>query len=366
MEALVADLERLERLEPLAVRSGQLYRLGKFARRNRRTLWASSALALGAALLSFVLLRGKQETERSLLAQQFLGDVLSGGDPVDGPQQGLLVEAVLARAVTRLDELRADPLLQANVLTRIARSYIALGQRGLASELLARALTILHAQRPGSTDEAITLLTLGQLAQEQRDYHGALRYGEAASKLVEPWGRFAQNLRATALTLRGMALNALGQPARASKLLEPAARALRNEGAALSDIDQPESELANAYLKLNDCARAEPLYRASLQLDRQQHGDDSPLVAESWISLAQVDELCGDPRAAEPKLARAVGILTAYRGMNHAQTAGAFALWSAVLGTLGLHEDAALARYAAQLVPPSAHADHERSSHARG
>ncbi len=356
VEALLADLTRLERLEPLTVRSGQLYRLGKFARRNRRTLWAAGVLALGVALVSFALLRGKQETERSLLAQQFLGDVLSGGDAVDGPQQGLSVEAVLARAVDRLDELRSDPLLQANVLTRIARSYIALGKRRRAEQLLQRALTIVHAQRPGSPDEALTLLALGQLAQEQRDFSSALHYGEAASQLVEPWGRFTQNLRATALTLRGMALNALDQPARARDLLEPAARVFRNEGAAPSDVDQLESELANAYLKLHDCARAEPLYRASLELDRQQHGEGSPLVAESWMSLAQVDEQCGDPHAAEPKLAHAVRILIAYRGIDHPQTAGAFALWAELLGTLGLYEDAALALHAAQLRLSSAHA----------
>src|ERR1035441_2132889 len=107
-EALIRDIDHYLKGEPLEARPDSLpYRLGKFVRRNRRTLSATAAAcAIFLALVVFFVVRlakarnaALAETARTQRIERFMLNLFDGGDKTVGPSDSLQAVSLLDRGV---------------------------------------------------------------------------------------------------------------------------------------------------------------------------------------------------------------------------------------------------------------------------
>ena len=163
---LTEDLRRHLEGQPVSARHATLlYRTRKLLRRHRLGVAAGAlvlaSLATGLALArreasratrarleaeaagratAAALERAEQEREIAVHVNDFLQEVLASADPVVGGRELTVVEMV-ARAATRLEELRdGPPRLYAATATTLGRTALALGRPKEARELLQTAL----------------------------------------------------------------------------------------------------------------------------------------------------------------------------------------------------------------------------------
>jgi len=152
---MAADIERYLRNEPvLASPPKTLYRAGKFVRRHRVGVTASSlviaAVLIGFFLASIGLVRArraeKAASEDARAARQtseFLVEMFAGLDPWSVSAPVTSVRGILDRGAGRIEaELAGQLLVQARLMDTIGQAYLNLGLYREARPLLEKALAI--------------------------------------------------------------------------------------------------------------------------------------------------------------------------------------------------------------------------------
>ena len=359
---LAADLTRHLAGEPvLAAPPGVVYRLRKFARRNRGPLLGVAgvlaALVLGMAGTTAGLIRAQRAGRAEALqhrqaaeAVAFMQKILAGAGPwiAVGRDSAILAE-LMDESARKIEagELRGNPEAEVVLRTTIGATYIALARFEAADLMLTQALALGRSRLPRDhVAIAACLDTLGQLRLEG--------YGNV--KDAESLCREALDMRrrlfrgdnpdiATSLNNVAFCVQAAGRPADAlpgyQESLEmrrrlfkgdhpDVAESLSNLGYCLSSLerwnealeqhddalsmrrrlfrgDHPDvalslNNLGAVLVSLNRTADALPLCREALAMYRRLLGRDHPILARSLVNVAHCLQSLGQHADAEPLL----------------------------------------------------------------
>jgi serine/threonine-protein kinase len=349
---LTQDIDRFLKGEPLKARPDTLtYRLGKFARRNRRTLVASAlAFAAVLAMVIFFTLRLAQERDRAVhetaivtSMNRFLSDDLLGrSDPFKSSKvQESFTEAV-GRAALQIDnQFPTEPLVAANLHETIAKAFEnrsdfprARQEYRRATDLFERAqgpfsqhATVLRLRRavmeaisgePGSLTTAQALVseaksTMSRIASPRDDLAVWLPYAQGAIAIV-------QNDAHSANAYFSAALN----------------RAETNSSLDAVTETSMKQMVAFSYIRLAEGAKAEPLLRQVIAAYSKRYGSDSPDVLRARTYLAQAFMVQGKYSEAVNEVTRIYPTLLARLGQDNQITMAALGTRAASEGYLDM------------------------------
>lgn len=351
VEALIRDIDHYLRGEPLEARPDSArYRLGKFVRRNRRSVAAVAVVfvvVVGLVVFYTVRLAAARnaalaEAARTQRVQAFMLNLFQGGDETAGPSDNLRVVTLLDRGVQEARSLDSDPEVQAELYQTLGGVYENLGKFDRADSLIRSALDRrkqLHG--PDNREVAESLVALGLLRADQAKFDEAerlLRNGLTMSKRNLPPNHPAV-ARATAAL--GKVLEDRGAYHRAIPVLQEAVRLQSIPGApATSDLASSLSELANANFYLGQYAASDSLNRRVLEMDRQLHGDRHPVVADTLINLGQNQFQWGHYAAAERYYRSALEINQSWYGQDHPETADTMTILAQAVSFQGRYDEA--------------------------
>jgi len=348
VEALIRDVDHYLKAEPLEARpDSRRYRLGKFARRNRR--------ALTVALLVFTVIAGLvvyftmrltaahnrtlAEAARTQRIQRFMLNLF--GDQAAGPADSLRVVTLLDRGVEEARILDREPAVQAELYETLGGIYEQLGKLDRADALLGSALERRRAIYGRDHPEvAESLLALGVLRIQQARLEEAerlIRDGFEMSHRLLPAN---DPIVARATSALGKVLEHRGKYPEAVTLIEEAIRLQSAPGAVAPGLADSLSELANTQFYLGHYAISESLNRRILAMHRQMYGDRHPMVADDLINLSAIEYNLGHYPEAEGFARQALDINQSWYGKDHPEVASSLTFLGQALGREGRYDEA--------------------------
>ena len=293
VEALADDIERYRQQRPVrAQRDSVRYRMRRFAARHRLGMGVAAGfvvlLIAYAGTATFLALRIRAERDvaetqsaRAAAVKDYLLELFASTDPASSANRGQDADALLARAVQRVEnELGAQPALAAEMLVTLGDILHRRGRMDDAADAYRRSLALRERQfGADSIESGEAMGRLGQVledqgrSQEARENHLRLlailrAHGDEHSQ------RFMQ-----ALMVLSRDESSLGDHARAEALLREALLLAEAAGPE-EDADRGEilADLAAQLYHQKRHADAEPVYASALALHRQVHGDDHPFT----------------------------------------------------------------------------------------
>jgi serine/threonine-protein kinase len=343
VEAFALDLQRHLRGEPVEARADTaLYRLGKFASRNK-ILVGATALALGALAVGIALsiwqariaraqaVAAVQEAKRAQVVQNFLVDIFRTNSHLQSdPQKARQTTAreLLDAGAQRADtDLKDAPAAEEQVLATLADMYMQLGLEDQAVALLQQRETVAkraygardprvaevlssyaraladgpnRARIPSLLEEAIQILDAahdgssalrGGVYVDFASYYrytsldNSRRYADFAVALLEDKHPKDDTLLLARL-LAGRARTSLGQyPAAVSEFQRTLVDTARLKGRGTAWDVAPLAQLAGAEAELLQVVDAEKNFRGSLDLSRRLNGEAHNETLQSQTRL---------------------------------------------------------------------------------
>ena len=350
VEALIRDVDHYLKGEPLEARPDSVrYRLGKFIRRNRRSVSAAAAVFIAVVgLVAFYTVRlaaaryaALAEAARTQRVQAFMLNLFQGGDQTAGPPDSLRVVTLLDRGVQEARSLDSEPEVQAELYETLGGVYQNLGKFDRADSLMRSALDRrkqLHGS--DSREVADSLVALGLLRADQAQFDEAerlLREGLAMSKRNLPPNHPAIAKATAAL---GKVLEDRGAYDRAIPVLDEAVRLQLMSGAVTPGLASSLAELANSNFYLGRYAESDSLNLRVLEMNRQLHGERHPLVADTLINLGQNQFQWGHYAEAERYYRSALDINQSWYGKDHPETADTMTIFAQALSFQGRYDEA--------------------------
>lgn len=349
--ALADDLRAVARNEPISLRGDRGYRMAKFVGRHRWAVAASLAAVValvGASGAALWQARVAEERARTATAvKDLVAGLLSTASVEASPGRELGVREALDRGRERLaPELAQQPVVAAELLTVMARSYASLGDVRMAWQLLDRAKSLSPeldasrkadiysarlelASRRGSIDQmraegaALQLLLPGitQPADRITALLALSFYWQAESRdTAEAYAvealRLAASLpahdvrRIRAMRLLADAKDMAGKKEEAQRLHEQALQeAQRNLPRRHPEIATLRMQLATDYVEQRRYALAAALTRQSLDDTVAVYGENSAEAMNALIWTARILMVGGNYRQARPHMERAMSII---------------------------------------------------------
>lgn len=331
-DQLADDIERhLQRLPVLARGDSVRYRAARFVRRHRGAVAAATLIALalvtglGAALWQAD--RAARERDQARLerarAEQvstFVLDLFRSSDPL-GDQGGdtLRVRALVERGAERVRaDLAGQPQLQAQMLTVLGRVFRNLGLYSRGELLLEEALTLAGSDAAFAREKAEATASLADIAMRRSEFARLDSLARTVLSYYDEAGWAPDVTYINAVSQRGHALEGLGSMDEARAQHE---RALQLADVARDTTSETRSRLLNNlavhFHAIGDYARAEPLQREALELERIHYGPHHPHVAGSLNNLASTVHHQGRHDEAEPLYRDAIDVARAAYGPDH-------------------------------------------------
>ncbi len=222
MAAFAADLRRFLDGEPVAAQPPSLrYRAVTLVRRHRAVVLAGAAVAIallaasalathgliearrGEAQATTAAVEAQRERDEAEATMGFLVELFRAADPRQQPGLDLTARELLERGVARIDNLEAQPGVQASLLTKLGDLYWVLGDAGRAEPLLRRALA-LRADDPAGRIEVLN--RLAGLLRDNHDYEEAAALYRQALDLLASLDRLGTPQEVTLLNNYGILL----------------------------------------------------------------------------------------------------------------------------------------------------------------
>jgi serine/threonine-protein kinase len=336
VDALTRDLDALLEGRPLEARPNKIgYTIGKFARRNRRSLAAiATTLVLIAATVVFYTLRlqrarneALREAARTSAIQQFTESLFEGGDKSAGPAMDLKAVQLLDRGRQQAASLGSDPEMQSDMQETLGGIYQKLGKLDLAEPLLVSALAERRKISGGDNRKvAESLVALGLLRKDQGKLDEAetlVRQGmEMSQRTVSassPDAARADSLKA--MVAMGAVLEVRAKYDQARQVLEAALKLQPQNGDATIATAENLTELANVYFYQGQYDLSEKLNNQALEIDQRLLGNENPAVAQELNNLGAIEMNRGNYPASEAYYRRALRITEAWYGTDHPETA---------------------------------------------
>jgi tetratricopeptide (TPR) repeat protein len=330
VEAFLRDIGHFLHGEPLDAQPDKpLYRLGKFAARNRRAVAAASLVFIVVAglVVSFTarlaVERDRADRERAIATamNRFLSDDLLGrADPFRSGNAGETFAQVVKGASPRIDlQFRTEPLVAARLHETLALAFDQRSDFPQARREYEQADRLFR-QAEGPLSQNAILLLLYRAAMEARSFEGG-SLPRAKQLLAEAERTMAiipkpkPELAVWLYMARGFLAVAGTDAASAGRNFSEALRAANT----VPSFDESARErikegIAFSYIRRGDAASAEPLYREVIATLSRTTGPDSPDVLRARIHLAQsfyaqrkYDEAIQEDDAIYPSLVKALG-----------------------------------------------------------
>jgi eukaryotic-like serine/threonine-protein kinase len=389
-ELFALDIDRhLTHRTVRAHAGGRTYALGKLIRRHRLTaaavLFATLAILFGAGGAAWQARIAERERDRAELAMQrseqvasFLLDLFDAGDqPVLGVVTG---RDLVRRGSSRIDQLSAQPDVQARLLGALGAIYENLGDYEEGQRMTERALELLQQRgQHESAESAALMVQLGSLMRRRSEPDSAqalfFRARDIQERVLEPsdpaigrtlhqlariaiyLGDFAEaerraresldlletrlgeshRVRVNLLTQLGAIQRARGNRAGAEQTLRRAIE-LRARSTGSTRDEALNDRLQLATIIFADTARsaeAEALFRAELPLLRADAADDVYFLTWAEGSLAELLLRRGDSDGAEQLRRHIHEVRLGMLGPEHPATAEAALLLGQLVGQRG-------------------------------
>jgi len=349
-EQLADDLQRHLDGQPVQARpDSTLYRLRKFARRNRGGLVATLAGVLGlSALVAYYTHRLAEERDAALAEQRrtaevvdFVTGLFEVSDPAESRGADITARELLEAGAREIEtELTEQPDLQATMRQVLGGVYYTLNEQERAVELLVPALETQRALPDSELDAATTELMLARVAQDQGDY-------EEAGEIMR---RVLALRRARLEAPHPDILEAISDLAFLEETLvnlEPA-QALHEEALAMARalypgdhlvVTQMQSDLAGLHRTQDRPDLAEPLLRDGIATLDRLYGLEHPQAGKMLRQLAGLLRNTGRFEEAEPLYLQAIDIEERMLGPEHYELAVTWNSYSQLLTDMGRHEE---------------------------
>ena len=336
VDALARDLDAQLEGRPLEAHPNRIgYTIGKFARRNRRSLAGVAAmLLLIAATIVFYTARlerarneALREAARTSAIQQFTESLFEGGDKSAGPAMDLKAVQLLDRGRQQAASLGGDPEMQSDMQETLGEIYQKLGKLDLADPLLTSALAERRSMNRGDNAKvAESLVALGLLRKDQGKLDEAealVRQGLAMSQRAvsasSPDAARTATLRA--MVALGTVLDVRAKYDEALQILAAALKLQPQNSDATTATAENLTELANAYFYLGKYELSEKLNMQALEIDERLLGSANPAAAQELNNLGAIEMNRGNYPASEAYYRRALAITEAWYGTDHPETA---------------------------------------------
>ena len=272
--------------------------------RKRRKLAASlivglaifaGAMGFQAYRISLEAARANREAAAARQVSEFLVEFLKIWDPDTGRDVQIKTQELLDRSVQVIEELKDQPLIQAQLMNGVGVVYEKLERFGIAASLLERAVEIRESLLGGEhADLADSLFNLGEVYREQGNY-----------------------LKSELLLERALAMQ--------QKILGPDHLA----------VSRTLHALANLHSNQGDYVAAEPLAQRALVIREKLLDSTHPDLAEILNFVGRIYSKRDQYEAAESVLERALEIREEVLGSEHldvAQTLNELAILNIELG----------------------------------
>jgi tetratricopeptide (TPR) repeat protein len=331
VEALLADLDRFFRIEPLAARSPQTrgYRAGKFLRRHRSAAIAASLvfLLIAGLVTAFTYRLAKErdkalaEATRTRRIQRFTVDLLGNADQQAAPSKGLTVLEMLDRGAATVASLNSDPETQAELYLTLGRMYEELNQLPKADQLLRLAVEKARAIGNANTRTSNALVQLGLLRADQAQYAEAERLiREALDILARLRVAPGDPVRVSSESALGKVLVQAGAYDKAIALLAPIVQRPAKDDDSMVNLLESLTALAVAEQYSGKYADAVSHNQRALELDRKLHGNNHPRVATDLANIGTTEATWGHFAEAEDLYRQSADIFEATYGPRNPQT----------------------------------------------
>jgi serine/threonine protein kinase len=350
VEALIRDIDHYLKGEPLEARPDTLpYKIGKFARRNRKAVAAAAivfvVMAAQAALFTYRLTRARNvaiaEAARTQRIQRFMLNLFGGGDKGAGPAEELRVVTLIDRGVDGARTLDKEPGVQAELYLTLGAMYEKLGKFDRADSLLESAQTIRRSiTGTDSVETAETIVALSLLRTDQGQYQEAERLARQALAIEDVSLARDSPVRGKAIAVLGSALQSGGKSEEAVRTLEEAVRIQSSSAGAPADLSESLVALADADSDLSHFSVSDSLYRRALEIDRQIYGPLHPRIAEELSNLAGGQERVGRYAESEGYFRQALEIVQSWYGNDHPDTAWQMSRLAQTLELEGKYDEA--------------------------
>ncbi len=334
-DALAEDIERYLDNQPiLAHPPSTAYQVRKLVSRHRAAFGTAAAVAVVVVAAAVALAiqadkirrerdRATQEAARATAINQFLQKTLGAADPWQRGSRGVsLVDALKQSEKQVHGSFKGQPLVEADVLEAIARTYHGLGEYADAERLLRSALaTRVAAEGRGTDGVAETLSTLGETLQVQRK-------AEESEKLLREALAIREKLHGRESAETAAALNELARTL-VGKSAFPEAEKLAREGLAIRErIFGPNSReayeshrtLCSLYTEQEDWKHALEEGNRQVAILRGLH-DDGPDLGGALNDVAVAQTQLADYDAAEKTFAESLQINSRALGEDHPEYA---------------------------------------------
>jgi serine/threonine-protein kinase len=326
-EAFSADVRRYLEGRPVAARGDSaLYRLGKFARRNRFAL-AAAAIAIAVCIAATMIsvrqaYRANQQAARAQAARQFLVGVFEQASPEENRGQPMTAHELLEKGERRLaGPLVTQPATRADLTGLIGSLYWDLGDYARAEPLISEALSLTDAAAVPDEVKARNLVTAASIAAERSNEDEAIRRAEDALRYASRAGSIAAPERSDARRVLAHVLTEKGDAARAeAQLRELLADDLAEHGEESVAAAQDWALLGHALDELSRYAESVDAFRKALALDRRLRGERSATTSQDLNDLGLALSHKGDYAAAETVFAEALDIKAEVYGESHRET----------------------------------------------
>lgn len=330
VEQLVADIERHLAHEPVtSVAATPRYRVGKFVRRNRSAVLAAAIVALAvaagvggtlwqAAKATEAAESAAAEAEKAELVAELMGDLFRLSDPQETLGDTVTARDMLDRGTERiLTEFGDQPVVQADLLTEVARIYNNLGAYARAEPLVRRAIELRTEEfGDGSLEVSEGLVNLGVLKANLSQPAEAIEVLERAVEIRETLIEEPDSITIEARATLGWALRESGSNHRAAGLFTVALaeqRALDPDSPEIADLmfGQASSLHDDGMLEAADSVFNEVLSN----IDPDARPD--PQAVSALRRVGMVRRLREQYRDADPLLAAAVDMGSRLYGEDH-------------------------------------------------
>lgn len=332
VEHLADDLRRYRDRRPILARKDSApYRLRKFAQRHRVAVTAgvlASLSLVGATGVSLwqarqaegARLRAVAARDQAESVSAILISLFESNEPSRAAVDTLVARAVLERGLARVEEMNAEPSLQARLLDAIGNVLVSLDEVDRGRELLERSL-VLRRNALGDThpDIAVTLRGLARAARLQARFADAARHLDEALRIQR--ASLGPDDEAVALTLSdlGYLMPYLNRNYTADTLYREALALLRRiHGNEHPDVAKAIERVGSIAARLGHNAEAYSQLRSALAINLRLFGPDHYITAQSQLPLADLtnDRMPGSPDA-ERLYRNALAVLERTRGPEH-------------------------------------------------
>jgi len=335
---LALDIHRHLNHEPVTARPpSAMYRLSRFARRNRAAVVAGVAVAIalvaGTTVATIGLVRAtraeaeaRREAETARQVSSFLTGIFEVSNPGEALGNTVTARELLDRGAARIGtELAGEPLIQARMMLTMGSVYRRLGLFSQSQPLLEQAIALAESQLPAdhpAVDESV--LELARLAVQQGRFAVAeslfRRSLSARERILGP----DDPGLATVLSGLGAMFIGRGRYPEAESVLGRAVE-LRSRSGLPEDAEHARllRNLASAYLGDGKYAEAEPIFLQSLAIYERVVPEDHPDLGRVLSNLGIVYYQLGRYDEAERYYVRAEAIFEKTLGPTHPNVASA-------------------------------------------